>query len=275
MAIPDLADLGLRSEAETILDDSQARRVARTLDLDDETVLADGTLPLTWMWAWFTPTAATEDLRVDGHPAGRPDGALTGLDRRMLVGGRLERSGRVRLDVPTRRLSEVRSAEEKHGSSGPFVVIEVEHRYEQADTTVLTERQQILYRTAPTTPVPAVGDPVEPPAGSFVVVPDERLLFRFSALTFNTHRIHYDLPYATDVEGYPGLVVHGPLTATILAGLAERQLGRPLTSFSFRATAPTFAGVPVAFHIDPGDEPGLTLRAVRSDGLAVMTAQAS
>ncbi|MGV3759446.1 MAG: hypothetical protein ACO1PW_07860, partial [Actinomycetota bacterium] len=197
--------------------------------------------------------------------------------RPMFLAVRLEGHHDLRLGVATDRTTEVPSADAKQGSTGAFVVVEVEHRYLQDGTTVLTERQQLMYRAAPSAPVPPVGAAsAEHGRGAAqVVLPDERLLFRFSALTFNTHRIHYDLPYATGTEGYPGLVVHGPLTATLLAGVAERAHGRPLERFRFRATAPTFASVPLALHAEATAAGATTLRAVRADGIDVMTAEAA
>lgn len=276
-ALPDLGDLGLAPVAEDVLARSHALRLARTLDLDDE-VLAEGTLPLTWIWTFFTPAVPTAGLRDDGHPASRGSGPLAGLERRMFVGGSLVRSGPLRLDQPTQRTSTVVDAEHKEGGTGPFLLVQVEHAYRQDGDVVLVERQRLMYRTPPAEPVPPPGSPVEPPpsAGARLDVrPDERLLFRYSALTFNTHRIHYDRPYVTGVEGYPGLVVHGPLTATLLAHLAEQQLGSPLSRFEFRATSPTFAGTGVFFVCDEAASDGtLPLRAVREDGATVMTAQA-
>lgn len=277
MTAPELADLGLQATAEVVLDRTHALRLARTLDLPDA-VLDAGLLPLTWIWTWFTPLAPTSALREDGHPAGRPEGPLAGLDRRMFVGGRLTCSGDLRLDVVTQRRSSVLGAQHKEGSTGPFVVVDVEHRYEQDGVEVLVERQQVLYRQAPADRVPEPGAAVDPPAtagAALDVVPDERLLFRYSALTFNTHRIHYDHRYATEVEGYPGLVVHGPLTATLLAHLAAQQLGSPVRSFAFRATSPTFAGVPLHLVVDGPADDGLAVRAVRADGVTAMTATAT
>lgn len=276
-AVPALADLGLVPVAEDTLSHAHATRTARTLDLDD-TVLADGTLPLTWIWTYFTPTAPTAALRADGHPAGSDSGPLAGLDRRMFVGGSLERDGELRLDERTERTSAVLGAERKTGSTGPFLLVDVEHEYRQRGGRVLVERQQLLYRTPPETPVPPPGPAVELPASAGPrreLRPDERLLFRYSALTFNTHRIHYDLPYATEVEGYPGLVVHGPLTATLLADLAEAERGVPLSHFEFRATAPTFANTTLALVCDDAADGGTSVvRAVRADGVSVMSARA-
>ncbi len=276
-AAPALEDLGLRPAAQDQLSSVHASRVARCLDVGDE-VLVGGTLPLTWIWTFFTPMVPTSALRTDGHPASREDGPLAALDRRMFVGGSLERRGELRLDTPTDRSSTVVDAQHKTGRTGPFLLVDVEHEYRQHGAVVLVEQQQLMYRTSSAEPVPAPGPAGEEPASSGIrweVCPDERLLFRYSALTFNTHRIHYDLPYATEIEGYPGLVVHGPLTATLLASLAEQQLGTPLTRFAFRATAPTFANTRLWLTCDDRSNDGHGVRAVREDGVTIMTAGAS
>lgn len=284
---PDLADLGLDAVVVDSLQRSHAELLARTLDVSngarhDSTrgsdELSAGTLPLPWIWTFFTPTVATTGLRQDGHPAGSGGGPLAGLDRRMFIGGSLQSHGALRLDTETERRSRVISADRKQGSSGDFVIVDVEHAYIQRDETALVERQKLMYRAQPSEAVPAPGADVAAPEGigaRSTLRPDERLLFRYSALTFNTHRIHYDLPYATGVEGYPGLVVHGPLTATVLARLGEQHLGAPLSSFEFRATAPTFAGTDIHFVVEGSDGEAINLSAVRGDGAVVMTAQAA
>ena len=272
--LPELADLGLSAAATDTLHRAHALRLARTLDLPDDVV--GESLPLTWIWVFFSPSVPSRGLRRDGHPAGADDGPLAGLDRRMFVGGSLECSGSIRLDEAIARASGIVSADVKEGSSGQFVIVDVEHRYTQRDEVVLVERQNLMYRRQPSGSVPAPGPAVEPPESlaRTTVVPDERLLFRYSALTFNTHRIHYDLPYATSVEHYPGLVVHGPLTATLLAQLAADHLGRALSRFEFRATTPTFAGTPLHVVVDSATDSEADLRAVRGDGAVVMTARA-
>lgn len=276
----ELADLGLEPVVEDTLTAAHAQRLARTLDHDDD-ILASGELPLTWIWIYFTPTAPTSSLRDDGHPRAAGSGVLAGLDRRMFVGGSLDRRGPIRLDTVTERTSTITDTDHKHGSTGAFVIVTVEHAYRQNGEVVLVEQQRVLYRAAPASPVPAPGPPTDPrstgPGLRRAVQPDERLLFRYSALTFNTHRIHYDHAYATKVEGYPGLVVHGPLTATLLADLASQHLERPLSSFSFRATAPSFAGHTISLYAEPPDEPTpgeAVVRAVREDDVTIMTGTA-
>jgi 3-methylfumaryl-CoA hydratase len=156
----------------------------------------------------------------------------------------------------------------KSGRTGDLVLVDVEHRISQSGSERLTERQTLVYRD--------VGDPT--PAVIAVVLPDDSAaelweptsidLFRFSAATFNSHRIHYDLPYASDVEGYPGLVVHGPFTASRLFGLLTRDRAPP-RRFCFRALAPLFAGQPIRLV-----RTATGASAIRVDGVTAMNATA-
>lgn len=272
-----LQDFGLSPVAHDSLNATQAARLACALDLGND-FIADGVLPITWIWAFFNPMTPTSQLRTDGHPNVRSDGLLAGLERRMLIGGQLDLCGELRLDTATERTSSVVNAQNKHGQTGPFMLVEIEHRYSQRGDLVLAERQQLMYRAATSDPVAAPGEatpPTAPSDHSRTLVPDERLLFRYSAITFNTHRIHYDIAYAMGQEGFPGLVVHGPLTATLLASLATEALDRNVTSFSFRATAPTFANVALTFTAVNTTQGGAELQAVRSDGVVVMEGRAN
>ncbi len=220
-----------------------ARAMAALLDRDQETASGPGALlPALWHWLYFLPRAPQRDIGADGHP--RLGGFLppVPLPRRMWAGGRLQWHGALRVGDDLRRTTRIVSVTHKAGRSGDLVFLLLRHEVSGSDGLLLTEEQDIVYR-APAQP----GDPAPPPqpapadaAWSREIVPDPVLLFRFSALTFNAHRIHYDRPYATGVEGYPGLVVHGPLLATLLADLARRE--RPdarVTGFSFRAVRPT------------------------------------
>ena len=162
------------------------------------------------------------------------------------------------------RRSIIASATEKHGRSGRLAFVEVDHHLSDAQGELLRERQTIVYREAADPAAPA---PVLAPSSkqwSRRIDPDTVLLFRYSALTFNSHRIHYDLPYATGVEGYPGLVVHGPLIATLLLHeMVARHPGLTITGFRFRAVQPLFDTAP--FHI------GGTLEANGTARLFAMT----
>jgi 3-methylfumaryl-CoA hydratase len=233
-------------------------------------VLADGALPVPWHWACFLPDAPTAALGPDGHPARRR--AMDAYPNRMWVGGRVQARRPLQLGQVASRRSRLVAADRKDGASGAFWLLRVEHTVAQDGAVCIEERQVIAFRAPASTAAPDAD--VDPPTSTWV---DERradppLLFRFSALTFNTHRIHYDYPYATGVEGYPDLVVQGPLTATLLCDLAWRNLGRVVRSLDFRARAPLFANR--RFHLagDPTDD-GASTRAVRGDGTVVMTCE--
>jgi 3-methylfumaryl-CoA hydratase len=177
-------------------------------------------------------------------------------------------------DAVIERVSEIAAITEKDGSTGPLVFVEIDHATSADGVLAVTERQTIVYREPGTAAAP--GATVAPDLSGWEahrsIVPAEPLLFRYSALTFNSHRIHYDAPYARDAEGYPGLVVQGPLTATLLLDLAARHIGaRHIRGFTFRGVAPAFAGQPLhlALRRDPD---ALSLAALGNDGRTVMTA---
>jgi 3-methylfumaryl-CoA hydratase len=177
------------------------------------------------------------------------------------------------------RRSTIRAITPKTGSAGPLVFIEVDHALDANGAIALNERHTIVFRSPPDVRRHGGSDKnraeemKETPAFTRTIRPDPVLLFRYSALTFNSHRIHYDHPYATQTEGYPGLVVHGPLIATLLLDLAASQHGaNALKSFSFRGLAPAFADEPLILqgYVRPG---GLHLRAVSGDGRLIVTAE--
>jgi 3-methylfumaryl-CoA hydratase len=269
-----LVDLGLTSEQISTLPAEQAQMLAATLDVIFDPTLP---LPLLWHWAYFNPVVGTSVLGPDGHPR-RASPLLVDLPRRMWVGGEVRAEGSLRTDVASVHRTRLLSHTRKHGSTGELLVVTLEHTVAQNDRTVIVERQDVIYRQAG-------GD--TPPAGAAVelpltqgwrdtVRPSTALLFRFSAVTFNSHRIHYDHDYATGVENYPGLVVHAPLTAMLLAQSASHHLGKPLRSFAYRASSPIFVDQPV--HIDGVVAAGAetaTMTATRTDGVVGMTATAT
>ena len=271
-----LVDLGLTSEQTSALPAEHAQMLAATLDVDFDPTL---TLPLLWHWAYFNPVVGTAGLGPDGHPR-RKSPLLVDFPRRMWVGGEVRAEGPLRTDTASVRRTRLLSQARKQGSTGDLLVVTLEHTVEQDDTTVIVERQDVIYRQA---------GGVTPPAGPAVVLapgqgwretvlPTTALLFRFSAVTFNGHRIHYDHDYATSVEGYPGLVVHGPLTAMLLAQSASHHLGKPLRSFSYRASSPLFVDQPVRIDGVAGASPDgetATMTATRIDGVIGMTATAT
>jgi 3-methylfumaryl-CoA hydratase len=208
-------------------------------------------LPLLWHWVYLLDRPAQAELGPDGHPLRGTIAAFPGLSRRrMWAGGRVRTSGPLRCgDLATKR-SRVLSVQEKQGRSGPLTFIVVEHQILQRGHVVIDEQQDIVYRQAAS---PA-GQPAAPseerlavPAadGEWVIEVSPTLLFRFSALTYNAHRIHYDRDYAKHVEGYPGLLTHGPLQALAMAEAARaagyrRDQYNGRLHFDYRLTSPLF-----------------------------------
>ena len=208
-------------------------------------------VPLAWHWFTFTPRLRQAELADDGHPA---SGALMPEfphRKRMMAGGSLQQDEAFRVGENYSRRSEVESVTVKSGRSGRMLFVTTRHTY--ADTggrQAAVERENAVYRQqAPGQPrqLSAQGPSTEPwhrdrgRDGELDTRTDPRLLFRFSALTNNAHRIHYDAPYAREVEGYPGLVVHGPLLALLMLEQVRRS-GRPATSFEYKLLAPAFCG---------------------------------
>lgn len=228
-------------------------------------------LPPLWHWMLFQDWVMPDRIGPDGHP--RRGGFLPpvhDLPRRMWAGGRVTfHAAPLREGDAVRRTSTILSVSEKAGGSGLLVFVTVKHLVEGPAGLALEEEQDIVYRGAEGAAVkPGEAAPAWPGALARVVVPDAVMLFRYSALTGNGHRIHYDHPYVTGVEGYPGLVVHGPLQATLMAGLAlEAAPGRRLARFAFRGRRPCFDGRPLtvlarregeAVGLETRDEAGAT-----------------
>lgn len=265
---------------ETITDDlavAQAQAAAATLDEPQASFVAGAELPVPWHWFYFLPKGAQAELSVDGHP--KRGGFMPPIPypRRMFAGARLTVHQPLRLGAPAERHGEIRKVELKHGKTGALGFVTVGYRFVQGGTLCLEEEQDIVYREAGApVPAPEVRPFPEPPTGAWrrVVTPDPRLLFRFSAITFNAHRIHYDRPYAMQEEGYPGLVVHGPLTAVLLAQLVRQSQPAPIRAFSFRAQAPLFDTAPYQIA-GVRDGTHVALEAVRSDGGVALVASAT
>jgi 3-methylfumaryl-CoA hydratase len=259
-------------------------RWCATLDRDSP---QGGAVPQGLHWCLSTPDAATAKLGPDGHPM-RDEGPasflppLPDLPRRMWASSKVEFHAVLRVGEAVERVSRVLSVTEKSGGSGRLVFVEVQHETSGANGLAVREVQSLVYREAA-----APGSPPAPPPlgeGTFdpaewtahrAVSPSEALLFRYSALTFNSHRIHYDLPYAVDQENYRGLVVHGPLTATLLLDLAQRELGdNSLKSFAFRGISPAICGEMLHLVLRSKDA-AIELGAFSDDGRQVMSASAS
>lgn len=226
-------------------------------------------LPPLWHWVYFLPTVPMDDLGPDGHP--RRGGFLppVPLERRMWAGGRLSFHDAVRVGDPLERRSEILKVAEKSGKAGSMVFVTVAHTLRTPRGVAVVEEQDIVYVAQPdrfVAPV-AVAPPPDPLWSEDLSI-DPVLLFRFSAVTFNAHRIHVDLAYATEVEKYPGLVVHGPLQALWLMGAARRHSGRAPSGYRFRGVRPVF-------HFDRLARAGWadgSLRTLTGDGAVAMEA---
>ncbi|MBI1396660.1 MAG: acyl-CoA dehydrogenase [Betaproteobacteria bacterium] len=217
--------------------------LAATLERDDVRAEIGADLPPLWHWMFLAPIARQSDIGPDGHP--KRGGFLppVPLPRRMWAGGRLRFHEPLRVGDEIRRESRVAAVDMKSGSTGTLVFVRVEHAIGTDRGIALTEEHDIVYRDHPTPDAPAPSPRAAPGDAAFSreVCADPVMLFRYSALTFNGHRIHYDRSYVTEVEGYPGLVVHGPLIATLLVDLLARNLpDARVSGFSFRAVRPTF-----------------------------------
>ena len=221
-----------------------AQGLAATLDLPESGLGNGQELPELWHWMLFQHWAPASGLGPDGHP--RRGGFLPpahDLPRRMWAGGRVTFAAPLHVGEHIARVSTIRSIKEKTGASGKLVFVTVRHEITGEAGPAIVEEQDIVYRGAEGAAVKAAPAASPPPAGALVrtLRPGAVLLFRYSALTGNGHRIHYDLDYATREEGYPGLVVHGPLQATLLAALARQAGGGGrLRSIAYRGRRPAF-----------------------------------
>lgn len=235
-------------KTETLSDEIAAapvRGLSATLDRDDAPPVAGTVLPPLWHWLYFLPQHRQSEIGPDGHA--RRGGFLppVPLPRRMWAGGRLQwlPENPLRVGDAIKRISRIESVTHKAGRTGDLLFVLVKHEVHNDKGLCLVEEHDIVYRAAAQS-----GDPVPAPVPAETgatwqreIVPDDVLLFRYSALTFNGHRIHYDRRYVTEVEGYPGLIVHGPLIATLLVDLVRRQVPDAFVkSFSFKVVRPTF-----------------------------------
>ncbi|WP_433705304.1 FAS1-like dehydratase domain-containing protein [Paraburkholderia sacchari] len=238
--------IGRSDESADRITEAPVRLMQATLDYADASTLPATLAPL-WHWLYFLPGERQSNIGADGHP--RRGGFLPpiALPRRMWAGGRLQFLRPLPVGEPIRRISTVKSINSKSGRSGQLVFVTVLHEVGDASGIAIREEQDIVYRDAPA-PGAAAAQPAAASTDeqfSRIVTPDPVLLMRYSALTFNGHRIHYDRPYAMQEEGYPGLVVHGPLIATLLMETLRRaHPERSVRSFEFKAVSPLFDTAP-------------------------------
>ena len=244
------------------------------LDRDDAPPQPGDEAPPLAHWLYFLPAYRQSEAGADGH-AGEGAGLLPEmpLPRRMWAGSRLEFLRPLRVGSEIERVSTILDVKVKSGRSGALVFVTVRHEVRDGGGTVLTDEHDIVFREPGTLANPPTPAPVQAPWRR-EIRPDPLLLFRYSAVTFNGHRIHYDHPYVTKVEGYPGLVVHGPLLATLLLDLFARNDPRRVTSFTFRALSPVFDTTPFTVHGTP-DADGAKLWIRRDDGALCMEATAA
>ncbi len=240
-----------REEAVTDFLDLAALRRVRTYFGMSPNVAEGDAIDETWHWCFFNPAVPAAQLARDGHPMTGDFLPPFDLPRRMWGGSRLSFHEPLRAGKEAKRVSRILSVDLKRGKSGTLGLVKVEHVISQDGAVCRREEQDIVYREPASGPQAAISAP-ECPTGSQAsqeVKPDPVTLFRYSALTYNAHRIHYDRDYATGEEGYPALVVHGPLTASLLVGFSRANRDRaPMTAFSFRGTSPLFDTAPFTLH---------------------------
>ncbi len=261
--------IGRTETAEDVIAPRQTRQMAATLDA---TTPGD-VLPPLWHWMGWQPETPMAGLGPDGHPARGGFLPPVPLERRMWAGGRLTFHAPLAVGAPMRRRSEILKVSEKQGTTGRMVFVTVGHTVEGPTGLAVTEEQDVVYVAMPDrfSHPPALIAP-EGAVWSEPVAMDTVRLFRFSALTFNAHRIHFDLPYAQDIEKYPGLVVHGPMQAMLLMGAAIRHRGGMPATFRFRGVRPLFHTDKVTLTGWTETDGKQTLAVVTEDG--VMTMQA-
>lgn len=244
-----------------------AASLSAVFDLPGTPAAEGEALPPLWHWLHFLRRPAQHELGADGHVREGEFLPPVPERRRMFAGGRCRITEPLRLGVPAERLSSVSAVTPSQGRSGALLFVTTRHEFRQSGRTCCVEEQDIVYRSGQPSasghpPLPEEAAPLPRAEGpwSLRVRPDERLLFRFSALTANAHRIHYDAPYSRDVEGYPGLVVHGPLLALLMLELVRREApDRRVCSLSYRLRRPVFAGEHVLAAGVPGPD-GAELR---------------
>ena len=266
--------IGREERAAEILTPNLVQRFDATFDRESDPGAGSAAPPLIH-FCLAQPIAPTSALDPDGHPARGGFLPPVPLPRRMWAGGAFTFHGEIRIGATVTRRSTITDVVLKQGRSGPLVFVAVSHEIASDGRPALSERQDIVYRDA-TAPGNAAGLRATPaPAGAHCrrVTPSAPFLFRYSALTFNGHRIHYDAPYVTATEGYPGLIVHGPLQATLLCQAAADLAGAPPARFRFRSLSPIFDDADFTLNATRGDD-GMRLWTARIGGPVAMEAHA-
>jgi 3-methylfumaryl-CoA hydratase len=269
--------IGRSQTATDVVTVTPARALAATLDLA-RTFDEGDALPPPWHWQYFLTMSPMAEAGPDGHP--KRGGFLppVPLPRRMWAGSRMEFHRPLRIGEAITRVSRIADVALKEGRSGTLVFVKLRHEIAGPQGPALVDEHDIVYRDLPKPDDPAPAPRSAPPQSAWrrEIRPDPVLLFRYSALTYNSHRIHYDHPYVTKVEGYPGLVVHGPLLATLLLDLLVQAVPRAsVTHFEFRAVRPVFDVAPFFVCGQPAaDGTSAQLWIAGSDGFLCMDATA-
>lgn len=253
-----------------------ARQLHDLLDRDGAAPELGDELPILWQWLSFLPAFPQAQMGQDGHPRTGAFLPPVGDRRRMYAGGKVISTGQIRVAQELARTSQVSHIAEKDGRSGQLLFVTVDHEL-TSPSGAMNERNDIVYKSASTTAAERAEDDGIDVAviwGARFAI-DPTVLFRFSALTYNAHRIHYDREYTTKVEGYPGLVVHGPLQAILLGDAARRAFpDKRVTSFEFRSTAPAFDDHALELRVRNTSDPNRVELAAYSGGIKTMTATA-
>ncbi|MCC5868073.1 MAG: MaoC family dehydratase N-terminal domain-containing protein [Gammaproteobacteria bacterium] len=273
--------IGAEEVAQDVVTAALAERFAATIGLLINRPEEKGVAPRMLHLCLCQPAVPTDALGGDGHPVPGDFLPPVPLPRRMAAGSDMRFNGHLRVGDTVQRRSRIENVEQKVGRSGPLCFVTVGHSFSVEGTVVVTDRQMIVYRGDAVMQNPEQNQQVRQHTtmtGASMVEVDvlPPLLFRFSALTFNTHRIHYDRRYAVDVEGYPGLVVHGPLQATLLLYFAARQRGGALPNgYSYRSTAPAFDSGPLLLNATGSGDREMDLWITSAEGMAAMRARAA
>jgi 3-methylfumaryl-CoA hydratase len=250
--------------------------MAATVDYCSAERIRDGDcLPPLWHWIYFLEGLPPGQLGNDGHPARGGFLPPVPLPNRMWAGGRLSFPSPLRIGSVARKESSILNVTHKTGRAGDLVFVTVLHEFKSAQGEPLVrEEHDIVYKAASPPGKPsAVPPPARPAQFTRIWAPTTTTLFRYSALTFNGHRIHYDTDYCRTVEGYAGLVIHGPLIATMLANYAEEVSGCRLAAFDYRALAPALLGETITLHATVQDH-RVTLHATQASGAPCLHAEA-
>lgn len=269
--------IGREEAANDEITTNLVQRFNAMLDLPGSAPSTGDIAPLLIQYCLAQPAFATSDLGDDGHPNRGGFLPPVPLPRRMWAGSRLVFHGDLSVGDSITRVSRVADVTIKEGRSGTLCFVSVIHRTEVGGILKIEETQDVVYREAAIAQdrqsLKLAGEPAPPGAHTKPIEVSTALLFRYSALTFNGHRIHYDRPYATEVEFYPGLVLHGPLQATLLLNYAVELNGSPPSKFTFRGQSPLFDNDRISLHATP-EQDRMRLWTSRENGPVAMVAEA-